>query len=520
MGNLGFWTLAQNEPDWVALVEADGKEHRAGELRAAADRLVHGLRARGLVPGDVIATVLPNGRAWVEVFLAVSQAGWYLTPINAHLAAPEIAHIVRDCEARAFVVHARHRGSVMGAAADIPVPEQMRFAVGGGIPGFRPYAELGEGQPDSQPRDRRSGTTMHYTSGTTGRPKGVRRQLPAYDPDTYGELQTMLLNGLFGIPPREGNVHLVAAPLNHTAVAQFGGAALHSGHTLVLMDAWDPEEALGKIERYRCTYTHMVPTMFRRLLGLPEDVRKAHDISSMRWAIHGAAPCPTDVKQAMLDWWGPVVYEYYGSTEGGGAVATPEDWLARPGTVGKPWPVTELRILDDAGEQVPTGAPGTVYMRMATADFDFEYKDDAEKTRAGRRDGFFTVGDIGYLDADGYLYLCDRKADVIISGGVNIYPAEIESEILRHPGVSDVAVFGVPDDDWGEQIKAVVEPVPGAEAGEELAEGILASLDGRLAKLKWPKAIDFIDVIPRDPYGKLIKRELRDRYWAGRDRAI
>ncbi len=284
------------------------------------------------------------------------------------------------------------------------------------------------------------------------------------------------------------------------------------------MDAWDAEETLAKIERYRCTHTHMVPTMFRRMLRLPDEVKKAYDVSSMRWAIHAAAPCPVDVKQAMLDWWGPVIYEYYAATEGGGTLATPEEWLAHPGTVGKAWSITELRVLDDDGAEVPAGTPGTIYMRMLAADF--EYKDDPEKTRAARREGFFTVGDIGYLDEEGYLYLCDRKSDMIISGGLNIYPAEIENEILRNPKVGDVAVFGIPDDDWGEQIKAVVEPAPGVEPGEELAGEILATLQGRLAKLKWPKSIDLVEALPREPNGKLVKRKLRDPYWKGRDRAI
>jgi long-chain acyl-CoA synthetase len=517
MGNLGFWTLAQRDPDWVAVVEPDGTEHRAGDLLAAANRLVHGLRALGLEPGDSIATVLPNSRAWAEIFLAMGQAGWYLTPINLYLTAPEIAYVVRDCEAKAFIAHARYGEACAAAAEELDFPARARFAVGGAVDGFRPYAELGAGQPDTLPEDRRAGLTMHYTSGTTGRPKGVRRPLPQHDPDTQAELGTFLLN-LFGIPPGEGNVHLVTAPNYHTAVTQFGGTALHAGHTLVLMDAWDPQETLAKIERYRCSHTHMVPTMFRRMLRLPEEVKKAYDVSSMRWAVHAAAPCPVDVKQAMLDWWGPVIYEYYAAAEGGGTLATPEAWLAHPGTVGTAWSISELRILDDDGREVPAGTPGTVYMRMMGVDF--EYKDDPEKTRASRRDGFFTVGDIGYLDEDGFLYLCDRKADMIISGGVNIYPAEIENEILRHPQVGDVAVFGVPDDDWGEQIKAVVEPAPGAAPGPELAADILASLQGRLAKIKWPRSVDFTERLPREPNGKLFKRKLRDPYWEGRDRAI
>ena len=290
------------------------------------------------------------------------------------------------------------------------------------------------------------------------------------------------------------------------------------GHCLVYMDGWDAERALALIERHRVTHTHMVPTHFKRLLDLPEETRRGYDVSSMRWAVHAAAPCPVGIKRAMLEWWGPKIYEYYAATEGGGTIATPEDWLAKPGTVGKPWPITQVMITDDQGEPCPPGMPGTVYMRMELSDF--VYKGDPAKTAAARRGGFFTVGDIGYLDEDGFLFLCDRKADMIISGGANIYPAEIEAEIIMHPQVADVAVFGVPDDDWGESVLAVVQPADGVSAGPELAASILASLDGRLARMKWPKTIDFIDEMPRDPTGKLLKRRLRDPYWQDRKAAI
>jgi long-chain acyl-CoA synthetase len=238
----------------------------------------------------------------------------------------------------------------------------------------------------------------------------------------------------------------------------------------------------------------------------------------MRWLLHAAAPCPVGIKHAMLDWWGPRVYEYYAATEGGGTIATPQDWLARPGTVGRPWPVSEIMIADDDGNECPPGVAGAVYMRMTTQDF--VYKGDPAKTEASRLRGYFTVGDIGYLDADGFLFLCDRKSDMIISGGANIYPAEIEAAIIMHPQVADVAVFGVPDDDWGESVKAVVEPAAGAQPGRELAADILASLEGRLSRMKWPRSVDFIAAMPRDPSGKLVKRRLREPYWEGMGRSI
>jgi len=261
-----------------------------------------------------------------------------------------------------------------------------------------------------------------------------------------------------------------------------------------------------------------VPTQFRRLLALPADVRDRYDTSSIRAAIHSAAPCPPEVKRQMLDWWGPVVTEYYAASEGGGTVITGPQWLARPGSVGLPWPGSEIHVLDPEGNDMPPCQPGLVYLRMGASTFD--YHKDEEKTRASRARGMFTVGDIGYLDADGYLFLCDRKSDMIISGGVNIYPAEIENALSAHPAVEDVAVFGIPHEDWGEEIKAVVQPVPGAEPGPALTADLLAFLDGRLAKFKLPRTIDYVAELPRDPNGKLYKRRLRDPYWAGRDRAI
>ncbi|MGZ8763820.1 MAG: AMP-binding protein, partial [Acidimicrobiia bacterium] len=289
-------------------------------------------------------------------------------------------------------------------------------------------------------------------------------------------------------------------------------------HAVVLMEKWTPEACLQAIDRWRVTTSHMVPTQFHRLLALPEEVRAKYDVSSLRQMVHGAAPCPTEIKHRMIDWWGDCVTEYYAATEGGGTLATPEQWLEHPGTVGTAWPISTLRIVDDEMNDVEAGTPGTVYMKMDTVQF--EYKGDKVKTEANRLEGFFTVGDIGYLTDDGYLFLCDRKSDMIISGGVNIYPAEIEGEILTNPKVADAAVFGIPDDDWGEQIKAVIELAPGVEPSDALGEEILEYLRPRLAKYKWPKTIDFSDALPREPTGKLLKRKLRDPYWEGRERAI
>ncbi|GAB1820467.1 acyl-CoA synthetase [Herbidospora sp. RD11066] len=510
MGSLGFWRLAQADPTWIAAIDPDGTEHTAGDLLARANRLVHGLRDLGLRPGDGICGLVPNGADGLVLYLAALQAGWYYTPVNWHLTGPEIAYIVEDSEAKAYFVDERFAAEGIRGRAGLG-PERC-FAFGE-VEGFSP---IPEGSPEL-PADRTAGATMHYTSGTTGRPKGVRRGLTGLDPDDMAELMTALLR-MFGITEGQPNAHLVTAPAYHTAVTQFGGSALHMGHTLVLMDKWEAEETLRLCERYRVTNSHLVPTHFKRLLSLPEEVRERYDLSSLRWMIHAAAPCPVPVKSAMLDWWGDVVWEYYAATEGGGTIASPEDWKKHPGTVGKAWPISQLLIVDDSSEPVEQGTPGTIYMKMGAAAF--EYKGDPEKTRANRLDDFFTVGDIGYLDADGFLFLCDRKADLIISGGANIYPAEIENELLVHPKVADVAVFGIPDDDWGEQIKAVVEPAPGVTPGPELAEELLASLQGRLSTMKWPKTIDFIAEMPREPNGKLLKRKLRAPYWEGRSSAI
>ena len=336
-------------------------------------------------------------------------------------------------------------------------------------------------------------------------------------PDTVAALLTGFL-AMFGLKPEDENVHVCGSPLYHTAVLVFASASLHMGHPVVLMDKWTPEGMLEQIDRHRVTQSHMVPTQFHRLLGLPAEVRAKYDVSSLRCMVHAAAPCPIETKQRMLDWWGNSIYEYYAATEGGGTLVTPEEWRKYPGTVGRPWPNSDVRILDDDGQETAVGQPGSVYMKLGAADF--EYKDDKQKTEDGRRDGYFTVGDIGYLNEDGYLFLCDRKSDMIISGGVNIYPAEIEAVLLTHPKVGDAAVFGVPNDDWGEEIKAVIEPAGGVDAGPALADEILAFCADKLARFKLPRSIDFTRDMPRDPNGKLYKRKLRDPYWQGRDRSI
>jgi long-chain acyl-CoA synthetase len=516
MNELGFWTFAQQNPTSLAVVEPDGKEISAGQLLASANQIVHGLRALGLEPGDCVAVALPNCVEMLEVFMAVAQAGWYVAPLNWHLTANEIAYIVQDSGAKAIVCSERFGKACSDAADSIDFPLRARFSVGT-IPGFLPLSELKRGQPTTSPQARSAGGPMTYTSGTTGKPKGVRRAMGTASPELVATSQAMFLS-LFGIRPGAAGVHLVVAPLYHTAVLNFATNHLHLGHAVVLMDKWTPEGTLERIEKYRVTNTHMVPTMFTRLLKLPETLRRSTDVSSLTHVIHGAAPCPIDVKQKMLDWWGPCIYEYYAASEGGGTLATPEQWLKKPGTVGTAWPISTIRILDDAQQPQKTGEVGTVWIRMG--DYKFEYHKDQKKTKDAWSDGFFTVGDAGYLDEEGYLFLCDRKADMIIAGGVNIYPAEIEAVFAMHPKVADVAVFGIPNEDWGEEVKAVVQPAAGALAGSALEEELRQFAAGQLAKFKTPRTIDFVEEMPRDPNGKLYKRKLRDPYWKGRDKAI
>jgi long-chain acyl-CoA synthetase len=524
MADHGFWSYAQRDPDKLALVDPDERQWSRGELLAECNKLVRGLRELGLGHGDVVAINSVNCAEYFVTALACTQAGWYLTPINWHLAPPEVAYILKDSGAKAFIGHERV-GDICKAAADqVGFAAEACFAIGE-IAGFRPFADLTAGRSGEMPEERATGAVMNYTSGTTGNPKGVKRALPPTDvePDVIAGFFAFFLS-MFGIQPEDDNVHICGSPLYHTAVLVHSSSALHFGHAVVLMDKWTPEDMLRLIEKYRCTTSHMVPTQFNRLLALPDEVRAKYDCSSTRTMIHAAAPCPPDVKRRMLDWWGDSIYEYYAATEGGGTIVAPEEWRKYPGTVGKAWPTAEIRIFDDDGNQLPTGEQGTVYMLLGETT-KFEYKGDTEKTRKNRintDDGktFFTVGDVGYLNEEGYLFLCDRKIDMIISGGANIYPAEIENVLLAHPKVVDAAVFGIPHDDWGEEVKAVVEVAEGVDSDDSLTEELLAYCRENLAKFKCPKSIDYTTEMPRDPNGKLYKRKLRDPYWEGRERGI
>ena len=516
MSDTGFFRVATADPDRETLVAPDGTIVTAGELHAAANRIANGLQAIGVRPDDTVALVLPNSVEMLAAYLAGTQIGCYVTPINHHLVGPEIAYIVADSEAKALLGHERFAGELAKVVDELGTSAPPAFAIGD-VPGFRPFEELVGGQPDTPPTNRVAGAPMHYTSGTTGKPKGVKRGRVDMDPDDLFSLYSMFLS-LFGVQAHDGNVHITGSPLYHTAVLLWTSNSLHLGHKVVLMDKWDAEEMLRLIDEHRVTTSHMVPTQLHRLLALPEEVRAKYDCSSTRCMVHAAAPCPPDVKRRMIEWWGDAIMEYYAATEGGGTIVTAKEWLERPGTVGKAWTGAEIRIYDDEGKRLGPGEIGTVYMALSQADF--EYKGDPDKTKANRRDGFFTVGDVGELDEEGYLFLRDRKIDMIISGGVNIYPAEIEAEFLTHPKVGDVAVFGVPHADWGEAVMAVVEPAAGVEAGPALEEELRAFANERLASYKRPRTIEFTTEMPRDPSGKLYKRKLRDPHWAGAQRHI
>lgn len=495
---LAWWASVQ--PDRAAIVSPTG-DRTFAELNANANRLARALRARGLRAGDAVALVCGNRPAFAETVAACQRAGLRFTPINWHLTGDEAGYIADDCEARAIVGDAALVDCVTGAAAAAS-RATVRLGVGGAIDGFESYeaaiaAESGHDLEDPEP-----GGSMLYTSGTTGRPKGVRRPPAA----------AAAVN-LYGYEEGGGDVHLCTGPLYHAAPLAFSLAApLAWGVGVVLMEQWDPEEALRLIERHRVTHTHMVPTMFHRLLSLPAETRQQRDLSSLRFVLHGAAPCPVAVKAALIDWLGPIVWEYYAATEGAGTFCDSTTWLQRPGTVGKPVG-GQVIVGDEFGQEVPVGETGLLYLKSPPAGR-FEYFKDAAKTASTYRGDYFTLGDVGHVDTDGFLFITDRSANLIITGGVNVYPAEVDAVLLEHPAVGDVATIGVPDPEWGEQVKAVVELQAGVPPSAELAATLIDFCRARLAHFKCPRTVDFVDSLPRQDNGKIYKRLLRDHYRA------
>lgn len=499
---------ATSKPDAPAVVMASGESVTYGRLLDRAYRVAHVLYDAGLRRGDGVALMLPNGLEFFEVAWAAQLSGLYYTPINTHLTVEEVAYIVDDSGAKAVFVH-HSMAELANELAGRNTGVELRVVVGGELAGHRSYAELVDAAPATPPPEPSQGTEMLYSSGTTGRPKAVRRPLPGPEGSWAQMVLEASLRDRYGMAADD--VYLSPAPLYHSAPINHTMAVLRLGATNVVMERFDPEQCLALIEAHRVTHAQFVPTMFVRLLKLPAEVRERYDLSSLRVVLHAAAPCPVEVKAQMMDWWGPVIYEYYGGTEGfAGSMIGPEEWLAHPGSVGQP--MTPVHVVGDDGSELPPGQPGELYFEGGP---EFEYHNDPAKTASITNErGWRTLGDVGYVDEDGYLYLTDRSTFMIVSGGVNIYPQEAENALLLHPKVLDAAVFGVPNAEFGEEVKAVVQPVRWEDAGPDLEAELLAYCRERLAAYKCPRSVDFEPELPRDPNGKLYKRRLRERYWA------
>lgn len=503
---------AKTTPDKIAYRMADSD--RGVTYRELDDRSNQGaqlFRSLGVQRGDHVALLLENCTAFMEICWAAQRSGVYFTAISRYLTADEIAYIVHDCGAKILITSPACHDRVADLL-DGGLKGAKLFMVNGVRPGFDSWEDAVASQPATRIADEAVGLDMLYSSGTTGRPKGIRRA-PSDDPvEAINPLMKMLC--VTGCGMSADTIYLSPAPLYHAAPLRFNMMVGSLGGTSIIMEHFDAEDYLRLIETYRITQSQLVPTMFVRMLKLPEDVRRKYDLSSLKGAIHAAAPCPIDVKAKMIDWWGPILVEYYAGSEGNGVtVSTSQDWLDHRGTVGRAV-VGKLKILDDDGEEVPTGEIGTIYFAEGPQ---FAYHNDPEKTQRAFNDkGWSTLGDVGYVDRDGFLYLTDRKAYMIISGGVNIYPQETEDVLVTHSDVMDVAVFGVPNEEMGEEVKAVVQPRDMALAGKDFEAELIAFCRQHLSPLKCPRTIDFAAELPRTPTGKLVKRHLRDKYWGER----
>jgi long-chain acyl-CoA synthetase len=511
---------AMTHPDQPAIIMASsGETVTFGEYEARANRVAHLLRDAGLRRGDHIAVFMENSPVMLEIEAGAERVGLYFTLVNTYLSADEVAYIVANCRAKALFSSTAKREVAAAAAAKCPDLERRLMAGPGQLPdGWESYDAVAAGYPDGPVPDEVLGAAMLYSSGTTGQPKGILRPLPEVSPSEPLPVMAFI-KAIYGF--REGMTYLNPAPLYHSAPQASVSASLRLGCTTVVMEHFDPEQWLALAERYRVTHCQMVPVMFSRLLRLPDEVRARYDTSSLEYIIHAAAPCPVHVKQGIIDWLGPIIAEYYGATEANGfTFCTAAEWLAHPGTVGRTV-LGELLILDADGKECPAGTDGTVWFRGATS---FEYFEDPTKTaadRSGSGDGTAsTVGDVGHVDTDGYLYLTDRATYMIISGGVNIYPQETENILSEHPAVLDVAVIGVPNDDLGEEVKAVVQLADPAAAGPDLAQELIDFCRDRIAHFKCPRTVDFVAELPRSETGKLYKRLLRDAYWKGHQSSI
>jgi long-chain acyl-CoA synthetase len=509
-------TYAQSDPDKAAYIMAEtGLTVSYRELDDEANRLSQFFRSVGLQPGDHVAFCLENHPRFYAIAWGAHYAGLYYTAISSRLTTEETQYIVGDCGAQVFIT-SRYKADVAAELDMDQLPDlRVRLILDGPLDGYDRYEEVIGEQPAEPLEDRIAGKDMLYSSGTTGRPKGVKPSMPS-DPLDAPTPVTFLGQMLLGYD--DSMVYLSPAPLYHAAPLRFSMSVHQVGGTVVVMEHFDPEQALALVERHRATHSQWVPTMFVRMLKLPEEVRARYDVSSMKAAVHAAAPCPIAVKQQMIEWWGPVIHEYYAGTEGNGFVyCNSEDWMAHKGSVGKAL-VGTVHIVDDDGNEVPVGQEGTIYFE---SEAEFEYHNDPEKTAQSRNQrGWSTLGDVGRLDDDGFLYLTDRKSYMIITGGVNVYPQETENVLAMHPKVLDVAVIGVPNADFGEEVKAVVHPVDMGEAGPGLERELIAYCREHLADVKCPRSVDFREELPRHPTGKLYKRLLKDEYWQGHESRI
>ena len=511
---------AKTTPDKPAyIMAATGETVTYKELDERSNQLAHFFREAGLKAGDSIALFMDNNARFYEICWAAQRAGLYYTCVSSRLTASEVAYIADDCNARMFFASATLSSVAEELLKDglLPSRVERKFAVDGAIPGYENFEEARAKFPATPIADETAGTDMLYSSGTTGRPKGVKHPLTggAIDDDTALEGLAMLLYGMDA-----NTIYLSPAPLYHAAPLRWSMTVQRLGGTVVVMEHFDAEDALRQIEKHKATHSQWVPTMFVRMLKMPEEVRAKYDVSSMKVAIHAAAPCPVPVKEQMIQWWGPVIYEYYAGSEGNGFTAlNSEEWLAHKGSVGKPLNAI-AHICDDEGNELPAGEAGTIYFESESQ---FEYHNDPKKTKEARHPDhptWSTLGDIGRVDEEGYLYLTDRKAFMIISGGVNIYPQEAENILVMHPSVADVAVIGVPNEDFGEEVKAIVQPIDWADAGPALEAELMEFCKSQLSAIKCPRSIDFEEELPRHPTGKLYKRLIRDRYWGNRDSKI
>lgn len=506
---------AVHTPDRPAIVMgSSGEVVTYHELEERSTRFARALRNRGLRMGNHIAILMDNSPAFLEVAWAAQRSGLYYTAINRHFRSGEVQYVLDDCGAKALVTS----DAMADVVADLDMSRiPVRISVGADLGGFERYDDV-LGAESAEPLDgEREGREMLYSSGTTGRPKGVRKPLPGTPLGDPESPPVQIARGVFGASGGQDVVYLCPAPLYHSAPLVFSMSWQRVGATVVVMERFDPAQCLELIERYRVTHAQFVPTMFIRMLRLPETERTRYDLSSLRSITHSAAPCPIAVKRQMIDWWGPIIDEYYSGTEDiGSTFISAQEWLAHPGSVGRP--VEECHIVGPEGEELPAGQVGVVYFAGGRA---FQYHNDPDKTASvTNANGWRTLGDIGYLDEDGYLYLTDRAANMIISGGVNIYPQEAENVLAGHPAVVDVAVFGVPDEEMGEAVKAVVQPADSADVGGDLEAELIAHCRSELATYKCPRSVDFVDQLPRDPNGKLYKRLLRDRYWQGHESRV